>query len=260
MAFESIKIQHGDVSAEIVPERGAMVAALKVRGKDVLYMDRATLDDPTSNVRGGIPVLFPYAGKLVDEVFLPAGTKMKQHGFGRNKAWPATETSPNRVRLTLKQDADTAAQYPFKFTAEYTVSILPNGLQVEILVVNDGDKPLAVSPGWHPYFSVPAAKKPLVTGDVPGFTPDKLSNTEVFDFGLVPPKTGRARFQVPDLGNLLISFTPVMKHMQFWSQPGKDFICLEPFFGPNNTVNTDKRMDIPPGQSRNFWMKIELES
>ena len=112
--------------------------------------------------------------------------------------------------------------------------------------------------GLAPVHLASAQMRP--TGDVPGFSPDKLSNTEVFDFGLVPPKTGRARFQVPDLGNLLISFTPVMKHMQFWSQPGNDFICLEPFFGPNNTVNTDKRMDIPPGQSRNFWMKIELES
>ena len=27
---------------------------------------------PCRNVRGGIPVLFPYAGKLVDEVFTPA--------------------------------------------------------------------------------------------------------------------------------------------------------------------------------------------
>lgn len=260
MAFETLRIQHGDVSAEIVPERGAIVSALKVRGKDVLYMDKSTLEDGTKNVRGGIPVLFPYAGKLVDEVFVPAGTKMKQHGFGRNKAWPAVEKSASRVRLLLKQDADTAAQYPYKFSAEYTVFILPNGLQVELLVGNDGDKPLPVSPGWHPYFNCPAAQKGAVTGDVAGLTADKLGNDKEFDFGLVPPKAGRANFNVPGLGKLLISFTPVLKHMQFWSQPGKDFICLEPFYGPNNTVNTDKRHDIPPGQSRNFWMRIELES
>ncbi len=70
---------------------------------------------------------------------------------------------------------------------------------------------------------------------------------------------GRTRFQVPDLGDLHISFPPDMRHMQFWSQPGRDFICLEPFFGPNNTVNTDRRMDVPPGQARDFWMRIELE-
>ena len=93
MAFETLRIQHGDVSAEIVPERGAIVSSLKVRGKDVLYMDTSTLEDATKNVRGGIPLLFPYAGKLVDEIFVHAGTKMKQHGFARNKAWPASEKS-----------------------------------------------------------------------------------------------------------------------------------------------------------------------
>jgi galactose mutarotase-like enzyme len=260
MGFDTIRLQHGDVSAEIVPERGAIVSGLKVRGKDVLYMDRATLEDPTKNVRGGIPVLFPYAGKLVDEVFMPAGTKMKQHGFARNKSWPATEESMTRARLVLAQDAETSAQYPYKFTAEYSVFLLPNGLQVELLVGNDGEVPLPVSPGWHPYFCCPAPLKGKVTGTVEGFTPDKLGNDKEFDFGHVPPQNGRASFNVPELGKLLISFSPTMRHMQFWSQPGKDFICLEPFHGPNNTVNTSRRYDIPPHSAQTFWMRIELES
>ena len=51
-----------------------------------------------------------------------------------------------------------------------------------------------------------------------------------------------------------------MRHLQLWSQPGRDFICLEPFYGPNNTVNTDRRHDVPPGQARDFWMRIEIEA
>jgi galactose mutarotase-like enzyme len=50
-----------------------------------------------------------------------------------------------------------------------------------------------------------------------------------------------------------------MRHLQFWSQPGKDFICIEPFTGPNNTINTDQRIDIAPGRAHTFWMKIEVE-
>lgn len=258
MGFETVRIGHGDVAAEIVPERGAIVTSLRVRGKDVLYIDRPTLDDATKNVRGGIPVLFPYAGKLVDELFVPAGTKMKQHGFGRNKAWRVEEKRADAVRVVLAQDAETAAQYPYEFAAEYSAFIVPNGVQVDILVTNRGAKPLPVSPGWHPYFNCPAAKKGEVTGDVPGLTSDKLGNDREFDFGLVAPVDGRALFQVPGLGGLRISFSPEMRHMQFWSQPGKDFICLEPFYGPTNTVNTDKRCDIPAGQARCFWMRLEL--
>ena len=60
--------------------------------------------------------------------------------------------------------------------------------------------------------------------------------------------------------SLRLSFSPAMRHLQLWSQPGKDFICLEPFYGPNNTVNTDRRHEVPPGQARDFWMRLELEA
>jgi len=258
MALETVNLSHGNVTVEVAPSRGAIVAGLTVGGKSVLYMDRATLEDPTKNVRGGIPVLVPYAGKLVDEVFTHAGTKMKQHGFGRNKAWTVAEKSASQLRMVLQQDADTQAQYPYEFNIEQNVVLLASGLQVELNITNNGSKALPVSPGWHPYFCCPAAQKGNVSGDVPGLTPDKLGNEKEFDFGLVAPVNGRATFNVPELGKLRISFSPEMRHMQFWSQPGKDFICLEPFNGPNNTVNTDKRVDIPAGQSRVFWMRIEL--
>ena len=66
-------------------------------------------------------------------------------------------------------------------------------------------------------------------------------------------------FDLPGLGGVRLSFSPTMRHLQFWSQPGRDFVCLEPFYGPNDTVNTDRRMDIGAGQARDFWMRIERE-
>jgi len=85
------QLAFGDVSVEVVPERGALVTALRVGSHDVLYLDRDTLADPAKNVRGGIPLLFPFAGKLADETLTLTGTKMKQHGFARNRAWSVTE-------------------------------------------------------------------------------------------------------------------------------------------------------------------------
>jgi galactose mutarotase-like enzyme len=255
--LQALSLANGDVSAEVVPARGALVTALKVGGTDVLYLDRATLEDPSKNVRGGIPILFPYAGKLVDETFVPAGTRMKQHGFARNKAWTVRAQRPDAVRLGLVQDADTRAQYPYAYDVEYGVHLLPRGLQVELIVHNTGDKPLPVSPGWHPYFRCPAAAKARVTGDVAGLDTGQFTDDREFDFGLPAPAGGRARFEVPGLGPLLISFSPAMRHLQFWSQPGKDFVCLEPFYGPNDTVNTERRHEVPPGQARDFWMRLE---
>jgi galactose mutarotase-like enzyme len=260
LALETLALAHGEVTAQVVPGRGGIVTALAVAGHDVLFLDGATLDDPTKNVRGGIPILFPFAGKLEDERFLPAGTRMRQHGFARNKPWTVREQRPDGLRLGLVQDDETRAQYPYEYDVEYGVHVLPRGLQVELVVHNRGGQPLPVSPGWHPYFRCPAARKPEVTGDVPGLRPaERFTNAREFDFGLEAPVGGRARFDVPGLGGLRLSFSPVMRHLQLWSQPGRDFICLEPFYGPNDTVNTDRRMDVPPGQARDFWMRIERE-
>jgi galactose mutarotase-like enzyme len=258
MALETVKIGHGDVTAEVVPERGALVSSLRVHGREVLYLDRTTLKDASKNVRGGIPVLFPFASRLVDEIFVPAGTKMKQHGFARNKAWRVVEKRTDAVRAALMQDAYTAAHYPYQYEAEQTAMIVPHGLHLELLVTNKGAKPLPVSPGWHPYFQCAAAKKHSVTSNVPGLAPDKLTNEHVFDFGLVAPVAGRADFQIPRMGTMRLSFSPEMRHLQFWSEPGKYFICIEPFQGPPNTINTPQRCDIPPGQAHCFWMRIEV--
>jgi galactose mutarotase-like enzyme len=259
MSLEPLDLSLGDVTASLVPGRGAIVTSLVVGDTDVLYLDRATLEDPSKNVRGGIPVLFPYAGKLVDELFLPAGTKMKQHGFGRNKPWVVREQRRDFVRLALVQDSETRAQYPYDHEVECGVRLLARGIQLELLVRSTGKLALPVSPGWHPYFRCPAASKASVTGDVPGFTADKLGDDREFDFGLEAPATGRARFHVPGIGAVRLAFSPAMRHMQFWSQPGRDFICLEPFWGPSNTINTERRLDVPPGQARDLWMRIELE-
>ena len=257
--FEEVTINYGEVQATIAPSRGALVSRLQIGDKQVLYLDRATFEDPSKNVRGGIPVLFPYAGKLQNGTLKISGTQMGQHGFGRNRAWEVRERKLWRVRLALMSEESDQAVYPFHFCAEQTCTILPCGLEVELCILNNGKQPMPVSPGWHPYFNCSGSEKGKVQSTVPGVDHSQFSNEREFDFGVVAPPNGRANFRIPQLGSVSLSFSPEMRHLQFWSQPGKNFICVEPFTGPNNTINTDRRIDILPGQARTFWMKIELE-
>lgn len=256
--FEEISIQHQDVSAKVAPQRGGLITSLMVGRREVLYLDRETFVDSSKNVRGGIPVLFPFAGRLNDGIFQDAGTKMNQHGFGRNMCWQVVERRPYLLRMVLLSGKETVSQYPYNFVAEQSCLILPAGLHVELLICNMDAKSMPVSAGWHPYFSCPADQKQEVTTRMPGWDASRLSNDKEFDFGLPAAQNGRARFQIPRLGTMELSFNPRMRHLQFWSLPGKPFICIEPFLGPNNTINTAQRLDIPPGEARTFWMKIEL--
>lgn len=258
VALEAVTLSHGDVKAELVPARGALISSLVVGTTEVFYLDRATLEDPAKNVRGGIPILFPFAGKLAGEKLLAAGTTVKQHGFGRNKPWTVRERRADHVRLVLVQDAETRAQFPYDGEVEYGVQLLPRGLQVELTIRNAGTASLPTAPGWHPYFRCTAARKAELTADVAGVTRERLGDDRELDFGVPAPVNGRARLQVPGLGSVALSFSPVMRHLQLWSLPGKDFVCLEPFLGPANAINTERRLDVPPGEARDLWMRIEL--
>jgi galactose mutarotase-like enzyme len=243
----------------VAPERGAIVTALTVGGRDLLFMDRATLADASLSVRGGIPLLFPFAGRLDGDRLVHAGTTMKQHGFARNKAWTVVDRLPGEVRLALEDDAQTRAAYPHGFRLEQTVTVLPRGLRLGLQMHNRGEAPMPVAPGWHPYFPCPSRDKPRVQPlDVANLDPARFTPDAEFDFGVTAPASRRAAFELPGLGRLELAFASEMRFLQCWGLPGRDFICLEPFVGPNNTINTPARLEIAPGRSHTLWMRVAL--
>lgn len=259
MDLAELALAHGRVAARIAPARGAIVTALSVGGRDVLFMDRATLLDRTRSVRGGIPLLFPFAGRLDGDRLVHANSTMKQHGFGRNRAWTVVAEHPGVARVALEDDAETRAVYPHAFRVEQTFTLLPQGLQIELLIHNRGDTAMPVAPGWHPYFPCASADKPRVKPvGVVDLDPARFTPEAEFDFGVTAPVTGRADFEIPALGRLRLEFSPELRFLQCWGLPGRDFICLEPFLGPNNTINTPARLDVAPGRVRTLWMRVAL--
>ncbi len=63
-ALETIALESGSSRVLVAPSRGAIITRLSVGDRQVLYLDESTLLDPSKNVRGGIPVLFPSPGRL----------------------------------------------------------------------------------------------------------------------------------------------------------------------------------------------------
>jgi galactose mutarotase-like enzyme len=258
MGFPRITAQTDNVLVEVVPDRGCLTTRLRVDGHDVLWLDPSTVDDVTKSVRGGIPVLFPFAGKLAGDHFVDASTVITQHGFARGLPWTLSEQRPGLLRFQLLPTPDTLKIFPHQFVLEQTLLLLPRGLHIEMTVQNTGTTPMPLSPGWHPYFPCPDAQKQHIKTDVPGLDPMRFTPEATFDFGVPPAAHGRARFELPGLGTLWLSHTPQMRHLQCWGLPGRDFVCLEPFWGPNNTINTPARAVLPPGQGTSVWMRMEV--
>lgn len=258
MPVEQLEMTLGDVRARVAPARGALVTSLEVKGRELLYLDEETLEDPAKSVRGGIPLLFPFAGSLDNHYAEAAGARIPQHGFGRNAEWRVLERTAGAIRLEMEIAPKVLAIWPWAMRVEHHFLLTDSGMHLELMVWNRGTRPMPLSPGWHPYFRCEPHQKQFVTGDFLGTEPGNLHDLDEVNYGLVPPADACAEFLIPGLGNLRLRFAPRMRHLQIWSIPGRPFVCLEPFWGAPNTLNTPAALVVPAGEARSIWFRVRL--
>ena len=262
-----------DSTATLAPARGGMLIGLTIGGRALLYLDRATFDDPSANVRGGIPVLFPSPGKLTGDAWSHGGAHgaMKQHGFARNLPWTVEETGTDDgawARLSLRADEVTRAPYPWDFRAIFTYRLRGSALGIEMRVENAGEGSMPFGVGFHPYFAVPDAEKRTVKiptqatraydnknkREVP-FSGFDLTEAEV-DIHLHDHGAAEASLSVGDT-EIVLSGSPELTHWVVWTLRGRDFVCLEPWSCPGDALNTgDRLITLGPGEARSLSLRI----
>lgn len=269
----TITLVNGSSTLEVVPARGAIATRFAVAGREVLFLDPDTLRDPTKNVRGGVPVLFPTPGKLAGDAWAYAGHAgaLKQHGFARNLAWTVVEQGPAWVRLRLAATAETRAQYPWEFTFELVLAIRGAALRIEQRIENRGPEPMPFGVGFHPYFVVPDADKPrttITTRATRAFDnvtkqaielrgPIELAGREV-DLHLLDHGSTESALVTP-AGTVHVRGSAEYTHWVVWTLAGRDFVCLEPWTCPGNALNTGERLIVlAPGEARALWTEIEV--
>ncbi|MEM6254972.1 MAG: aldose epimerase [Cyanobacteria bacterium P01_D01_bin.156] len=244
----------GDSQVAVVPERGGIVTQWKIKDNDVFYLDTERFKDPSLSVRGGIPLLFPICGNLVDDTYTLAGTttyQLKQHGFGRTLPWEVTQQSTEdgaSITISLKSNEETRAVYPFDFQLDYIYTLKGNTLEQRFRHTNLSDNPMPFSTGTHPYFAV--ADKANLVFELPSTEYKIKGGTEVFafngqfdfdqdeiDFAFINLNGQTATVKDGD-STLTISYDENYSTLVFWTVKGKDFYCLEPWSGPRNAINT----------------------
>ena len=131
-----------------------------------LYLEPWADSPSPPDLPGGIPVVFPFAGRVAAPPALTPGTwrwrgashsAMPIHGFAWRLPWKTLSIRPASATLRLSSTPATLALYPFPFTLTLRVRILsPSSLSLTLRIRNDGPSPLPCSPGFHPYFLLPA--------------------------------------------------------------------------------------------------------
>jgi galactose mutarotase-like enzyme len=255
----------GGSAIEVVPARGGIVSAFRANHRDVLFLDAATLHDRAKNVRGGIPVLFPIAGKLAGDEYARDGVRrgMKQHGFARNLPWrllAAQGGARGEVALALASDDATRAAFPWDFELTFRYVLEGATLTVAQEYRNTGAHPMPLHAGFHPYFFVPDASKARATistdatramdnrtGATGAFTGFDLTQPEV-DLHLLDHRARTTRLALGDGRAVTLRMDAAFKTLVVWTLTGRDFVCVEPWTAPGNALNTGEGLvEVAPG-------------
>lgn len=263
-----------DSQVTIAPARGAIVTSFSVGGRELLYFDQATFDDPTKNIRGGIPVLFPSPGKLANDQWRDDEGRvhaMKQHGFARNLPWMVEAVGPANASFLLMSDEATLAQYPAHFNAIFHVALEGATLRLGMQIHNTGDTPMHFGLGYHPYFRV-ADKRGVridtdatrafdnVTGQIEPFHGFDFTRPEV-DLHLLDQSGTSSRLAFADGTSIVISASEEFTYWVVWSVAGKPYICVEPWTSPGNALNSGERLiELAGGESHHCWVEIRYEA
>jgi aldose 1-epimerase len=148
-----------------VPHRGRQV--------EVLWRTQAFLTGADRPSRSGVPILFPFPGRIRGTKFvwkgteydLPAGDALGNaiHGFVHTRPWRVIERDRRRLVGQFQasvDDPNLLQQWPadFRITADYDLS--GGMLRMSYLIENPGHTPLPFGLGTHPYFRVPLLDGP----------------------------------------------------------------------------------------------------
>lgn len=264
-------------SVVVCPDRGGSVISFKVHDRDVLWLDNGIFEDPTQNVQGGIPVLFPICSVLPENSYNIDSTMyhLPLHGFARSLPWRfvRSATTSKEASITLASNSNnlTKALYPFDYEYQLTYCLSEGVLLTKVEIWNQSNRRMPVHYGFHPFLNVSTKDDSLILS---------TNATEYYDLGdaQVHPFTGRMDLNEDHNGKLfhnVDSFSVIdpkdrckisiwgseeFRTYLLWSGDGKRY-CIEPWTADINAMNTGENLIYIGEQLRHVaWFAIGVQN
>jgi galactose mutarotase-like enzyme len=228
------------------------------------------------------PALFPIVGMLKNDTYFfnDRAWRLFRHGFVREMEFIATRQSGSSVTLSVDSNNETIEDFPFPFRLEIIYSIHTYTLDVVYRVVNIGQSLMYFSLGGHPAFKVPLLPGHEYTDYFLEFNePEHSKRWPVTNDGLietVPVPFFHGFNRLPLTKDLFIQDAVVFKdlcstsvqlrttksqhgfeidftgfpYLGIWAANNADFVCIEPWCGIADPVNTNQQLEQKEGINR----------
>lgn len=149
-----LRLHAGDWVADLAPEDGGGMTALRFGGHDIL------VPTPQGRRLGGPFGAFwmiPWANRLDGGRLGPhrlpinrEGDGTAIHGLSRDRPWQVEAAAPDRAVLVQAVDAA-----PYRYEARLVTALSASDLTLDLTVTNTGGTPMPFGGGWHPWFVRP---------------------------------------------------------------------------------------------------------
>ena len=276
--------------ASFIPEKGGVISSIIMpQGKtdrELLFLPDDFWQADNQNLAGGLSFLFPICGSLertgVEGNYLHDGNiyHLPMHGFSWNVPWKiiANEASDTLI-LELTETKDTLIMYPFPFKVQLIYKVGNAKLTCEQIYTNTGTEPMVYYAGFHPCFLTPshdAGKEQVILDFKPkrlfrynDQLTDLIGEKKPFDLPIsiadhsmneqlaeVDP-TNIVHLKYPDGFNLYMKTCELFRYQQKHTLPQRPFICIEPWMGFPNALNTAVGSRwLMPGESETGFLEL----
>ena len=240
---------------------GAEMTSAKKEGKELLWQG-----DP-SIWSGHAPVLFPICGGLKDNKFIFKGTEytLPRHGFARRKEFEVENLKEDEATFLLTSDEETLKNYPFTFEFRITYKLESETLRINYDIKNTSPEVMYFSVGSHEAYSCPNG---IEEYSVIFEQPEDLNYNALSPEGQLMHETKSLGDNIKELPlknkyfendalvftnlksrkvtlkNNITGYTinvefPGKDYFLLWTNPGAGYICLEPWCGIADYVDSD---------------------
>lgn len=295
-----LQLDNGDLRLLVDPEQGVNVITGAVRRGDTWLSIMPDARDPEMGLKASSFVLIPYSNRIENGRFtfagksyqLANGERHASHGDVRTRPWVVEEAQPTLVRCSFDSRTHENVNWPWPFTAQLSYRLQNYVLSSQITVWNQGDSPMPVGTGWHPYYSrwLTRQGEPVVIQyKVASVYPD--ANDNRIPSGPAEPLAPNQDFSTPKVltpnnfidrcfygydGNGSIAWpesgvkltyhcSPSCTHLIFFNPP-KPYFAMEPVTNANNGVNLYAQGDptsgirvLAPGEALEATFDVQVE-
>lgn len=237
---------------------GAELKSSKFTGEEYLHIGDVKYWNRSS------PVLFPIVGKLKENKYTYKNKEyfLTQHGFARGLEFELIKESSSCLTFLLVQNEKTLKVYPFKFNLKIKYVLEEEGFYIRYEV--SSEEKILFSLGAHPAFLLKAdicdsylefekkEKKDLIGLDLQSacvsYTKknyldsnviqlkDDIFKDDALIFEALTSKTVSLK-NTKNQKNVSVSCDS-FSHIAFWAPIGAPFVCIEPWCGHADDINT----------------------